>query len=70
MLKKEMFLKMIKKKCKLQVEVYLMESGAVKKDKEVQIAIIPNCAGPQPTAIVHYFVHEALLSEIKSTVSW
>ena len=47
---------MIKKKCKLQVEVYLMESGAVKKDKEVQIAIIPNCAGPQIIDICDQFI--------------
>ena len=44
------------KKWKRQVEVYLMASGAVKKDKEVQIAIILNCAGPQIIDIYDQFI--------------
>ncbi|CAC5382385.1 unnamed protein product [Mytilus coruscus] len=34
------------KKWKRQVEIYLVASGAVKKDGAVQVAIILNCAGP------------------------
>lgn len=44
------------KKWKRQVDVYLMASGAVKKDKEVQIAIILNCAGPQIIDIYDQFI--------------
>ena len=33
-----------------------MASGAVKKDKEVQIAIILNCAGPQIIDIYDQFI--------------
>ena len=44
------------KKRKRQVEVYFMASGVVKKDKEVQIAIILNCAGPQIINIYDQFI--------------
>jgi hypothetical protein len=54
------------KKWKRQVEVYLMASGAVKKDKEVQIAIILNCAGPQIIDIVFLTIYNQDRHNIRS----